>query len=254
MIPHEHSRPSLITPHKPRCSQVLGKHAIVCAEWTIRTNTFNGHMGGPGWRQWFQYQHPTKKPRKLTELTYQSLRTFLTEFRQYHLESKGQATLHGHISDKIVTVIDTILGTNRKYAYLLGHGHNVCVPDLTEEERRDYPWLHTSTKSEWTALVETLKVLRPEGGGKKRNLSRKWMASQKKPPRDTPDPCERCGAANKHARQGKGALSKAECSLRDHSDGDKDDVPFSKSQAAKQCGGTKYPVCGQMERQCQGER
>ena len=75
---------------------------------------------------------PAQKPRKLTELTYQSLRIFLTEFRQYHLESKGQATLHGHISDKIVTVIDTILGANRKYAYLLGHGHSVCVPDLTE--------------------------------------------------------------------------------------------------------------------------
>ena len=53
---------------------------------------------------------PAQKPRKLQELNYQSVRAFQAEFRLYHLESKGQATLHGHISEKMVTVIGSLLG------------------------------------------------------------------------------------------------------------------------------------------------
>jgi hypothetical protein len=107
---------------------------------------------------------PAQKPKKLQELSYQSLRTFQSEFLLYHVEAKGQATLHGHITDKMVTVIDSLLGANRKYAHLLGHGRGVSVPDLPEYTRREYPWLHTTSKEAWTDVLEALKVLRPEGG------------------------------------------------------------------------------------------
>ena len=106
---------------------------------------------------------PAQKPRKLQELTYSSIRAFQAEFRLYHLESKGQATLYGHISEKMVTVIDSLLGTNNRYAHLLGHGRE-CVPDLPEFFRREYPWLHTPQREHWEDLLEALKELRPEGG------------------------------------------------------------------------------------------
>ena len=64
----------------------------------------------------------------------------------------------------MVTVIDSLRGANRKYAYLLGHGDRVCVPDLAIKERKEYPWLHTPVREHWTQLMEALKVLRPEGG------------------------------------------------------------------------------------------
>jgi len=64
----------------------------------------------------------------------------------------------------MVSAIDSILGANRKYAHLLGHGREVHVPDLPEYTRREYPWLHTTRKDSWTELLEALKVLRPEGG------------------------------------------------------------------------------------------
>jgi hypothetical protein len=106
---------------------------------------------------------PAQKPRKLQELTYPSIRAFQAEFRLYHLESKGQATLHGHISEKMVTVIDSLLGANNRYAHLLGHGREY-VPDLPEFVRREYPWLHTPQRDHWEDLLEALKELRPEGG------------------------------------------------------------------------------------------
>jgi hypothetical protein len=80
---------------------------------------------------------PSQKPKKLTELTYQTLRTFQSEFRLYHLEAKGQATLHGHVTEKMVTVIDSLLGAHPKYQYLLGHG-TTNVADLSERRRSEY--------------------------------------------------------------------------------------------------------------------
>ena len=64
----------------------------------------------------------------------------------------------------MVTVIDSLRGANRKYAYLLSHDDRVCVPDLAIKERKEYPWLHMPVGEHWTQLMEALKVLRPEGG------------------------------------------------------------------------------------------
>ena len=95
---------------------------------------------------------------------------FFNEFTIYHLEVRT-ATLHEHITKKIVTVIDSLLGANHKYSYLLGLHTYGKISELPEYVRRTYPWLHTANKDHWTELLEALKVLSPENG---RYTLRSW--------------------------------------------------------------------------------
>ena len=50
------------------------------------------------------------KPKKLEQLTHPNIKKFKSDFTNYHHETNGQATLQGHISDKVVAVIDSLLG------------------------------------------------------------------------------------------------------------------------------------------------
>jgi hypothetical protein len=105
---------------------------------------------------------PLQKPTVLTELIHAKLKLFKSQFRHYYGDTKGTATLSGHVSDQMVSAIDTALGGKKVYAHLLGHGPHVNVSDLSEDVRETYPWLHKSNN--WEAIIEALLIIKPEGG------------------------------------------------------------------------------------------
>ena len=72
------------------------------------------------------------KPKKLDRLTHEQIKRFKSDFTQYHHETNGQATLLGHISDDVISVIDSLLGAQPEHQHLLCHGEDVNVRLLSE--------------------------------------------------------------------------------------------------------------------------
>ena len=107
---------------------------------------------------------PAQKPTKLTDIKFRRVQVFKWEFAHYQEETKGWTTLKGHLTEKAVSMIDSLIGSSPKYQHLLGHGTTVNVAELSEEERATYPWLNYSRPSDWGPLLDTVMKLRPEGG------------------------------------------------------------------------------------------
>ena len=95
----------------------------------------------------FNIQPVQTKPTRLQAVRYEDIKTFKHEFTYYHSETKGKATLHGHILESVVTIINTLIGAKREYRHLLGHG-DVDVSRLPKATRALYPWLHTDKPAE----------------------------------------------------------------------------------------------------------
>ena len=104
------------------------------------------------------------KPKKLELLTYQHIKKFKSDFTHYFHETNGQASLLGHMSDEVVTIVDALLGAQEEHRHLLCHGDDVKFEWLTETERSVRPWLFTSDPKQWTALLDTLLLLKPASG------------------------------------------------------------------------------------------
>ena len=105
---------------------------------------------------------PLQKPTVLNELTHAKLKMFKSEYRHHHGDTKGKATLSGHMTDQMVSAIDTALGGKKVYVHLLGHGSGVDVGELSEDIRESYPWLHDCNN--WENIINALLIIKPAGG------------------------------------------------------------------------------------------
>ena len=74
------------------------------------------------------------KPKKLELLSLQHIKKFKSDFTHYFHETNEQATLLGHMSDEVVTIVDALLGAQEKHRHLLCHGDDVEF--ATAGERR----------------------------------------------------------------------------------------------------------------------
>ena len=69
-----------------------------------------------------------------------------------------------HYIRRCAAFIDSIKGTEEEHKHILGLSYETDMSYRTEDKRASRLWLYTSNPKEWGASLETLLVLKPQGG------------------------------------------------------------------------------------------